>query len=25
LFKLEPEALVYVNERRAKRELKPLR
>ena len=25
LFKLEPEALVYVNARRAKRELKPLR
>jgi len=25
LFKLEPEALIYVNERRAKRELKPLR
>jgi hypothetical protein len=24
-FKLEPEALIYVNERRAKRELKPLR
>ena len=25
LLKLEPEALIYVNERRAKRELKPLR
>ena len=24
-LKLEPEALIYVNERRAKRELKPLR
>ena len=24
-FKLEPEALIYVNERRAKRTLKPLR
>jgi len=25
LFKLEPEALIYVNERRAERKLKPLR